>query len=130
MSKLSDLVRKEISTRGEVLQTRSLLRQAESSEQRSKQEVYAIESSRKVELATTIQTLSESISKLEARIDGEIAILSATGGRHIVSSEKSGHIYELYRNGILLGTNINLKTAIEPGDTLFVIKKRLSGTLN
>jgi protein involved in polysaccharide export with SLBB domain len=129
-SKLNDLVRKEISTRGEVLQTRSLLRQSEASVRRSEQEVYAIDAGRKLQLASDIQTLTESISKLEARIDGDVSILSETGGGRISSSTKSGHVYELYRNGVLQSTDVTLKTPVEPGDTLFVIKERLPGSLN
>lgn len=129
-SQLNELVRRELSTRGEVLQTRSLLRQAEASESRAEQELYALESGRKVELATSIQKLSESISKLEARIDGDISILSGTGGGRINNTKQAGHTFELYRGGALLPIDVNLQTPLEPGDTLFVIKERISGSIN
>jgi len=129
-ARLNDLLRNEMSTRGQILQTRSLMRQAQTAESRSEQELNGLISGHSLELVQNIQATSEQIEQLQARIDGELAILSETGGGRTAGPADPGHRFELYRNGTLTEAQVTLSTALAPGDTLFVIRKRLSEATN
>jgi polysaccharide export outer membrane protein len=127
--RLNNLVRTRISTRGQVLQTKSLQRQAAVDERQNEQQLVALIEDRKLSLATQIQSMSETISRLEARLDGEYAILEdsdTNGGR----ADDVSYSFKIYRDAEPLDGTVTLNSALQPGDTLVVIRNKAYGRVN
>lgn len=128
-TRLNDLVRIEINTRTQVLQTKSLQRQAAVDEHQHEQEMVILVEDRKVSLADQVQNMSETVARLEARLDGEYALLEDSdigGGR----AGDVSYSFELYRDGSLLDGTVTMNSEVRPGDTLVVIRNDRHGRVN
>ncbi|WP_322867275.1 polysaccharide biosynthesis/export family protein [Aquicoccus sp. G2-2] len=120
-TRLSDLVRAEISTRAQVLQIRSLQRQSAVDERQTEQELVALTEDRNVQIRQELQSVSETVSRLKARLTGEAGILAASGSDQW-NVAKINFSFQLYRDGARVGAPTTLTTHIRPGDTLLVIR--------
>ncbi|RKF14754.1 hypothetical protein D6850_07695 [Roseovarius spongiae] len=129
VNRLNTLARTRIITRSQVLQTKSLQRQAAVDERQNEQELVALVEDRKVALASQVQNMAETITRLEARLDGEYALLdgSDTGGR---SAEDDSYSFEIYRDGERVDGTVTMTAEVRPGDTLVVIRNKVHDRVN
>jgi len=125
--RVNRLIREELNSRGQVLQTASLLRQSQASLSLSQEKLVTLTEGHKVELAQEIRKLGDQISILETSIVGELEILNYTGGQlRSGKSDQSIYGFEIHRKGQLIDQKIDFKTPILPGDTLIVLRVPLS----
>ncbi|WP_169543996.1 polysaccharide biosynthesis/export family protein [Sneathiella aquimaris] len=128
VERVNRLIREQLNIRGQVLQTNSLLRQAQVSLSLSQEKLISLTEGLKVELAREVRELEDQISILKTSIKGELEIMESTGDgyRRSAGSDQIGYGFEIHRKDQLLTGTIDFNTPILPGDTLIVLRNRPS----
>ncbi|WP_415234884.1 polysaccharide biosynthesis/export family protein [Sneathiella sp.] len=128
VERVNRLIREQLNIRGQVLQTNSLLRQAQVSLSLSQEKLISLTEGLKVELAQEVRELEDQISILKTSIKGELEIMESTGDgyRPSAGSDQIGYGFEIHRKDQLLTGKIDFNTPILPGDTLIVLRIRPS----
>ncbi|MGB7241003.1 MAG: hypothetical protein WBC93_02815, partial [Sulfitobacter sp.] len=119
---ISQSIRDEQNVRAQSLQISTLQRQSQVNYTTVERQITDLIVNREVEINEAIQTSEDSLRRLSARTrEDQVLLNAARAGQPDPQSGAPSYRLELYRDGEKLAGDVTYGSALNPGDTLFVI---------